>query len=525
MTTPDPGHRSPARRGAWLLVLAGLLLAGCAVAPLPREHSHALPPWEIDETRMGRWVAEQAVDHPGLSGFTLLADGRDAFALRALLTLRADRRLDIQTYLMGDGLTTRVLLSRVLEAAERGVEVRLLLDDFGAAGQGDWLAALDSHPNIQVRVYHPLSLGRGSLVTRVLASLPVLGRQHRRMHNKLWIADNALAIVGGRNLGDEYYSASEPGNFADLDLLTLGPVVAPLSTSFDLYWNHGLAQPIQRYHAAAPDAWRTFQETLDVRLREEADSDYFVALRRWQKKRDRGRLVDTLRWGEAEALWDPPGKPARRGRPPLATTMAGQLWARAEPEESLSLVSAYLVPTAAGSRLLQALAESGVEVVLVTNSLEATDVPMAHGAYASRRAALVESGVALFELRAEHEGREEDAIGVPGTSTSTLHIKALAVDGERVFVGSANADPRSVWWNSEVGVLAVSRELAEDFRVLVEGGAAPGLSYAVVRDAKGRLGWLTEIDGRVVRLKREPGSAWRHVNAWLSRVLRLERWL
>ncbi|MFO7646728.1 phospholipase D family protein [Halomonas campaniensis] len=525
MTTPDAAGPSPARRGGWLLALACLLLAGCAAAPLPREHSFALPPWEVADTALGEWTTRQAADHPGLSGFTLLADGRDAFALRALLTLRAERRLDIQTYLMGDGLTTRVLLLRVLEAAERGVEVRLLLDDFGAVGQGDRLAALDSHPNIQVRVYHPLPVGRGSLATRVLASLPVLGRQHRRMHNKLWIADNALAIVGGRNLGDEYYSASEPRNFADLDLLTLGPVVAPLSMSFDLYWNHGLAQPIGRYHGAEPDAWRALKGALDAGLREEADSDYFAALRQRQEERDRDRLVDELRWGEAEALWDPPGKPAWRGRPPLATTMAGQLWARAEPEESLSLVSAYLVPTAAGSRLLQALAESGVRVVVVTNSLEATDVPVAHGVYAPHRAALVASGVALFELRAEHEGGEEDAIGVPGTSASTLHIKALAVDGERVFVGSANADPRSVWWNSEVGVLAVSRGLVDDFEVLVEGGASPALSYAVLLDDQGRLGWLTQVDDRPVWLEREPGSAWRHFNAWLSRTLRLERWL
>lgn len=501
-----------------------LLLAGCAGAPQPRVHTTALPPWEVAETPLGRWAAEQAEAHPGQSGLALLANGKDAFAVRGLLTARAERRLDIQTYLMGDGLTTRVLLARVLDAAERGVEVRLLIDDIGAVGQGQRLAALDSHPNLQVRVYHPLPVGRANLATRVLATIPVLPRHHRRMHNKLWIADNALAIAGGRNLGDEYYNASEPRNFADLDLLAVGAVVEPLSMSFDLYWNHGLAQPVGRYHRVEADAWRALREELAARLAEESDSDYFQALRQRHEERDRQRLVDVLHWGQAEALWDPPGKPAWRGRPALDETMAGQLWARVAPEARLSLVSAYFVPTAEGSRVLQELAESGVAVEVVTNSLEATDVPVVHGAYMPHRRALLESGVALFELRAEHADGEGATMGMPGTSASALHIKALAIDEETVFVGSANADPRSVWWNSELGVLAESEGLAREFRELVEEGASPELSYRVTLDDD-RLGWETRHEGEMVRLAREPGGPWRHANAWLTRLLRLERWL
>ncbi|MGJ7458423.1 phospholipase D family protein [Halomonas sp. MA07-2] len=502
-----------------------MLLAGCAAAPMPRDHTTALPPWEVAETRLGGWAAEQAEAHPGQSGLALLANGLDAFAVRGLLAARAERRLDIQTYLMGDGLTTWVLLARVLDAAERGVMVRLLIDDIGAVGQGERLAALDSHPNLQVRVYHPLPVGRANLATRVLATIPVLSRHHRRMHNKLWIADNALAIAGGRNMGDEYYSAGEPRNFADLDLLALGPVVEPLSMSFDLYWNHGLAQPVGRYHRVDADAWQALYGELAAQLDEERDSDYFSALRQRQEERERSRLVDALHWGHAEALWDPPGKPARRGRPALAETMAGQLWERVAPEARLSLVSAYFVPTAAGSRALQGLAESGVEVEVVTNSLESTDVPVVHGAYMPYRRALLESGVALFELRAEHDNGEGPAMGVPGTSVSALHIKALAVDDDTVFVGSPNADPRSVWWNSELGVLAESEGLAREFRELVEEGVSPELSYRVTLDDKGRLGWETLHDDEMVRLAREPGGPWRHANAWLSRFLRLERWL
>nr|WP_284047890.1 phospholipase D-like domain-containing protein [Halomonas gemina] len=358
-----------------------------------------------------------------------------------------------------------------------------------------------------------------------MASLPVAGRQHRRMHNKLWLADNAVGIVGGRNLGDEYYSAGSPRNFADLDLLVMGPVMAPLSRSFDLYWNHGLAQPIGRYRQADPDAWRVLRNRLAAWLEARSDSTYFAALRERYENRSRSRLADSLHWGEAEALWDPPGKPARRGRPPLAETMAGQLVRRLAPESRLLLVSAYFVPTSAGSRRLQAMAEAGIEVTVVTNSLEASDVPLVHGAYAPYRAGLLESGVALFELRGDLAADGDPHDERVGSSGSVLHIKALGVDRDRLFVGSANADPRSVWWNTEVGVLAVSEPLLDDFMAFVAEGASPQQSYALELDVRGRLHWLTLIDGRPVHLDREPGSAGARLLAWLSGLLGLEPWL
>ncbi|MDR9438965.1 MAG: phospholipase D family protein [Halomonas sp.] len=502
-----------------------LLLAGCTASPVLREHATALTPEAVASTALGHWARDQAEPHGRLSGLALLADGHDAFAMRSLLADQAEQRLDIQTYLMGDGITTRALLLRVLEAAERGVTVRLLLDDIGAVGQDARLAALDSHPRIQVRVYNALSLGRGHLVSRVLASLPVAGRQHRRMHNKLWLADNAVGIVGGRNLGDEYYNAGSPRNFADLDLLALGPVMEPLSRSFDLYWNHGLAQPIRRYRRADPDAWQALRDRLAVWLEARTASTYFTVLSERYESRFRSQLTDALHWGEAEALWDPPGKPARRGRPALVETMAGQLAQRVTPESRLLLVSAYFVPTEAGSRRLQALAEAGIEVTVVTNSLEASDVPVVHGAYAPYRAALLESGVALFELRGDLEGDGDPRDESVGSSASVLHIKALGIDQDRLFVGSANADPRSVWWNTEVGVLAESEPLLSDFTEFVAEGVGPQQSYVLELDARGRLHWLTLIDGRPVHLEREPGSAWARFLACLGGVLGLEPWL
>ncbi|MBA2780897.1 phospholipase D family protein [Billgrantia kenyensis] len=499
-----------------------LLLQGCAGNQVVREHATPLLPAEREATWLGQWARLSGSQHPDKSGFALLSSGQDAFSLRVLLSEQADRRLDIQTYLMGDGQTTRVLLTRLLAAAERGVEVRLLVDDIGAVGQGRTLAALDTHPNVQVRVYNPLGFARGTLTGRVLASAPQAARQHRRMHNKLWIADGALAIVGGRNLGDEYYSASEPRNFTDLDLLTLGPVVDSLSHSFHLYWNHGLAQPIARYHRADHSAWRQLQASLGDWFEANAGSPYFADLRQRYADIEQGPLVGRLHWGEGVALWDPPGKPAWHGRPAFERTMAGALYETlGQPKESLVVVSAYFVPGRLGTQLLSEMADSGVAVDVFTNALEATDVPIAHGAYQVRRQELLDSGVGLYELRAEGEPDDGIAFGV-GSSASALHIKALGIDDERVFIGSPNADPRSVWWNTEVGVVATSPSLAAELQELIAIGKSPSLSYRVSAAETGGLDWHTVLQGESVRLTREPGGFWRHLGAALGRIAWLE---
>lgn len=287
----------------WLSVLLLCsLLAGCTHA-VTREHHTTLA---LEEGR-GTWLGEQAyqalAEQTEPDGFALLANGQEAFAARVGLIRQAQRELNIQTYLLGEGQTTRLILSQLLNAAEEGVRVRLLVDDFGAVGQGDRLAALASHPSIHVRVYNPLPVGRGHMFTRVLASVVNPAQQHRRMHNKLWIADNSVAIVGGRNLGDEYFDANDSRNFADLDFTTIGEVVPELSRSFDLYWNHGLAQPIERYHQVADNAWQTLATELEEWLDDNADSEYFTQLRSQPRS---APPWETLHWGEGLAMWDAP---------------------------------------------------------------------------------------------------------------------------------------------------------------------------------------------------------------------------
>lgn len=515
---------STKRCSHWLLAATiTTLLAGCTHTVV-REHHVSLEPPEARQTWLGNQAALALDAQPDPDGFALLANGQAAFAVRAGLIRQAQQTLDIQTYLLGDGQTTRLVLSKLIEAAEQGVRVRLLVDDIGATGQGGRLAALSSHPAIHVRVYNPLSVGRGHLVPRVLASVVNPTQQHRRMHNKLWVADNSVAIVGGRNLGDEYFDANDARNFADLDLITIGEVVPTLSDSFDLYWNHGLAQPIERYHQVDANAWLSLKMELADWLDNNADSDYFTELRRQPRS---APPWDTLHWGKGIALWDAPGKVAHSGTPDWQSTLMGDLTAATTLNERLILISAYFVPTERGVERLVELAQQGVEVDIITNSLEATDVAMVHGAYAPWRQALLESGVALYELRPEQESSssvDRGEMRVPGASASALHIKAIRYD-DQLFVGSFNADPRSVFWNTEVGVLARSESLLQAFNELVAVGQKPSISYRVVLADNGKLNWQFEREGQLEVLTKEPGSVWRHFNAWLSHTLRLERWL
>ncbi|HSP58469.1 MAG TPA: phospholipase D family protein [Halomonas sp.] len=520
-----PPERSWGLRGVLLCCLLALT-AGCTTHPVTREHTTALRPAEIEATDLGRWTREASREEGGDSGFALLAEGEEALAVRAHLVDEAERRLDIQAYLIDEGQTTHALLRRLLDAAERGVEVRLLLDDLGAVGQNARLAALDSHPNIQVRVFNPVAIGRGHLASWVLAAAPEVRRTHRRMHNKLWITDNAVAITGGRNLGDAYFNAGGPRNFADLDLLAVGPVVDALSLSFDLYWNHGLARPIGRYHRVEAGAWEPLHDALGVRLAERDEALGMATLRGHEGVAAKEALLGVLHWGKGEALWDPPSKIRTPGRPRFDMTLAGALHERVMPLDSrLVIISAYFVPLARGTRLLVELAESGIKIDVITNALSASDMPWVHGDYAARRPELLASGVRLFEMRAEQEANDDSA-GLAGarSPTSSLHIKALGFDDDQVFVGSFNVDPRSLWWNTETGVLVESESLSADFHALAEIGMAPALSYEVGLDDNGDIFWETQIDGERVRLEREPGSRWQHFSAWLSRKLGLAPW-
>lgn len=513
-----------------LLLLILLALGGCASAP-PPEPSHVLP---VQGTRLDNEISERAAVHPGQSGFHLLASSVDAFLARAELIRKAQRSLDVQYYIVHDGLTTRALIRELLHAADRGVRVRILIDDTSSDGWDYELGALAAHPNIQVRLFNPLHLGRSTGVTRNLGRLFNLSEQHRRMHNKLLLADNSVAIVGGRNLGDEYFDAKAEMNFSDLDLMGVGPVAQSLGQSFDQYWNSRISRPIEDYLWGDPDLdeLNRMRHKLDHYLAKERvkSSSYIARLNRSSDRPHLQNWLDDLVWAPGKAVWDTPLKVLDQGDPKGEQLLSTQLQPLFdEVSKELILVSAYFVPTSAGVDYLTQRAESGVSVRLLTNSLEATDVPAVHAGYAPYRLELLEHGVKLYELRADPDQRLSGAPWmVRGSSSASLHSKAAVFDQQKVFVGSLNFDPRSVLWNTEVGIIVDSPELADQVRRLALASMSPSVSYQVKiapNSDPPKLVWIEERGGKLVALDREPGNAWRRLNVWIAGAIGLEKML
>ena len=400
-------------------MLFTLLLVGCATPRLPHEISEAIP---ASESAFGRSIQAQAAAHEGRSGFRLLPNSSEAFKARAELIRNAQKSVDLQYYIVHNGLSTRALVRELLLAADRGVRIRILLDDTASDGQEQVIATLAVHRNIQIRVFNPLHLGRSTVVTRTMGRLLDLSQQHRRMHNKLWLADNSAAIVGGRNLGDEYFDAKPDLNFTDMDLLCIGPVAEQLGHSFDQYWNSALSQSISDFLVNKPTAQdllesrQRLEQSLELsRIENKALYDHLMTYRAhpqlatWRKQ---------LIWAHNKAMWDAPSKVLADGEPARALLMATQL----RPEldrvnNELIMISAYFVPQKPGMDYLLGRADAGVDVRLLTNSLEATDVPAVHGGYAPYRKALLEHGVKLYELRRQPDdpGRS-DSFGLSGGS-------------------------------------------------------------------------------------------------------------
>jgi putative cardiolipin synthase len=512
-------------------VLLATFLHGCANFDLKIEPSQTLP---ASDSAFGRSVQAQAAPYQGQSGFRLLPDSTEAFTARAELIRNAQSSLDLQYYIVHDGISTRILVNELLKAADRGVRVRILLDDTTSDGLDVTIATLAAHPQIQIRVFNPLNLGRSTGVTRTMGRLFNLSQQHRRMHNKLWLADNSMAIVGGRNLGDEYFDAKPNLNFTDIDMLSVGPVAEQLGHSFDQYWNSALSKPIDAFISSKPttkdlENTRTrLEESLEENRRQNHALYQQLMAFTTEPRLDIWRKE--LIWAWNQALWDAPSKVLAKGEPDPQLLLTTQLAPELDGvSKELVMVSAYFVPGKPGLVYLTGRADAGVSVLLLTNSLEATDVPAVHGGYAPYRKALLEHGVQLFELR--RQPGDESGSGPRlfssksyGDSDSSLHSKAIIFDRQKSFIGSFNFDPRSVLWNTEVGVLVDSPELAARVRELALQGMAPPLAYKVELE-KDQVVWVTEDDGKMHTLTKEPGSWWRRFNAWLSNTVGLERML
>lgn len=491
-----------------------LLFTACASLPadVPRTESKALS--NTSDTRLGQGVGELTRAHPSQSGIRALPVANEAFAARILLARNAQRSLDLQYYIWHRDTTGQLLWEEVWRAAERGVRVRMLIDDANTAGLDAMLATLDAHPNIELRLFNPFA-NRGFRAGDFLSDFT---RVNHRMHNKSFTADNQVAIVGGRNIGDEYFGANMEVGFQDLDVMTVGPVVREVSQEFDLFWNSASAYPgASLWPPAASDGLAQLQASWEANRNRQEARDYIEATSRTPLVTQvmQGKL--DFEWTSAHVLHDDPAKALQ---PTDRTDL--QMLPRLEkalgrPDKELDLVSPYFVPGKDGTAGLTALAKRGVKVRVLTNSLSATDVAPVHAGYAKYRKELLEAGVTLYELKpgaaVPPPDKESRPHGMPGSgstgggSAASLHAKTFAADRKRIFVGSFNLDPRSARLNTEMGVLIDSPRLAGQLSSQLD-SSLPNAAYQVRLTPQGDLEWIErDASGQQTIYTSEPGTS------------------
>lgn len=467
-------------------------------------------------------VEEVAKHHPGRSGVRLLPHGLDAFSLRVHSARLAQRCIDVQTYIWRDDSTGRFIVRELLLAADRGIRVRILIDDMDARARDLALEALDAHPRISVRIFNPFRTRSGLL--RTIAEISQRGRRlNHRMHNKSWVVDHAIAISGGRNLGDEYFSSAESMNFVDLDVLLLGPAVNQTSLEFERYWSSSLSVPIAQLRKYV----RTKLDPAEhrARLDEHAHSATSVEYARKLEREDgiEALVHEPFVWSkDVRVVADDPRKALGAGSTAshVLDSMVDEI--RSASREVL-LVSPYFVPGVGGTAALRSLASQGANVEVLTNSLSATDVAIVHSGYMKYREPLLEGGVHLYELKSAAPAEERSTGFHVGSSRASLHTKAAVIDGERVFVGSFNIDPRSAELNCEMGVWIRSKTLARALTTRFRDATGLDRSFALRLSPDGKIVWAEREDGELRSHNREPHAGWlRHTLVKMLEALPIE---
>lgn len=497
---------------ALVVVLAvGGALEGCTSLPPLGKRTVTSAAVDTGSTRLGKGVAGVIADHPGKAGLIPLAQGRAAFAARAMLANAAERTLDVQYYMWHNDTTGKLLFAALRAAAVRGVRVRLLLDDNNTTGMDQLLVGLDSLPNMEVRLFNPFAMR----TMRPLGYLTDFARLNRRMHNKTFTADNQVTIVGGRNVGNEYFDAGSDVLFVDLDVIAVGPVVREVSQDFDVYWNSKSAYPVKLLIKPDPNAQALValdQIASDPDARQyldEVKNTPFV-----EKLADRSIKLE---WATTQFVSDDPAKVLGQEAP--SGKMAPQLQALVgTPKQSFELVSPYFVPGQRGYDLLVQWRAQGKDVTVLTNSLEATDVAAVHAGYTNWRTPLLKTGVTLYELRAAPGAPSRKSIigtgsgsgagggsSGGGSSGASLHAKTFEVDGERIFIGSYNVDQRSRNLNTEMGLLVESPTMAQQLAASFKSNMTER-AYQVKLAPDGSLYWIGTQKGIVTRYTTEPGT-------------------
>ncbi|PSO32536.1 hypothetical protein C7G41_12885 [Bradyrhizobium sp. MOS002] len=496
-----------------VLIWIAQVISGGAIGARPDHPRPVSTAFEdFTSTGLGHFFGPASDKHSGLSGFSLLSHGRDAFIVRLALADLAERSLDMQYYMWDGDTTGRIVVDHVMKAADRGVRVRLLVDDPFYKDSDSIKACLDAHPNVEIRLFNPLANRRWSILDFIFD----FGRVNRRMHNKLMVADNTAAIVGGRNIGDIYYGVNTIANYRDLDVLAVGPVVRDLSRVFDRYWNSCSTVPIaaivDRAHGADD------LDAVMVRLRQAiAASHYPYPIQQDldELAAQSAELRDNLVWAHGRIIADDPETIARgEESDDVVEFIRGRI---AQLKEELLVESPYFVLPARAQATVKALHERNVRVRVLTNSLASNDMLPAHSGYAKTRRRLLENGMELYELRPDTDAFRPGWSFLSGRSPAALHTKAMAFDGEAVFIGSFNLDPRSAVINTEAGLYIESPELAKQLRAYMETGVLPVNSYRTFLDTNDKIVWETVKDDKILRYHDEPETGFRRrfvANLW-----------
>ncbi len=500
---------------AWQLWLCSSLslLVGCASLPEPKVEWHEHQAQDTSNTAWARTIAQPVAEHRGHSGVQLLTHGLDALSARLAIADTAESTLDVQYYIWKPDNTGRLLANRLVRAADRGVKVRLLIDDVGTAASDDLLLALDTHTNIEIRLFNPIA----NRMFRVLSFLGSYGRVNRRMHNKSFTADHAITVVGGRNIGNHYFSSGDEREYVDLDVIAVGPAATEVTSMFDLYWFAPTTYPIDalKRKNISPGEAADIATSLRTEAEKIAALPEFAALAQNSVGAKITHRTPTLTWGRTRLLYDQPEK-VLLDRKDQSTHILPELRELGEQtQKELFVISPYFVPGDSGVEFFRTRREQGNRVIVLANSLASNDVTPVHVGYSRYRKPLLHAGVELYELKptiqvrasAQDKSRREHSAG------SGLHAKAFIFDRRVLFVTSFNLDPRSASLNTEMGLLIDMPELAGPF--------AESLEKTLSADAYrvefvpgpgpckecGSLVWITQENGVEARYTNEPESS------------------
>ncbi len=475
------------------MAAAIVFVSGCAGLPRHVDKSHTIALQDPATTTLGSIVASDEAGK-NLSGIRLLSSGEEALASLIALADHAERTLDIQYYIIHEDQSSLLLLHHVGLAADRGVRVRILVDDLNTAGQDRLFVQLGEHANIEVRLFNPFPNGRISTWTRILAAAPDMRRINHRMHNKLFVADNALAITGGRNIGDQYFTRDQYNNFIDLDVVAAGPIVPELSASFDEFWNSKYSFPVASI--AYPEDAAPPPPPVEERA-PTGNAD-------WLEHELDAHQVQ-LDWVPATVLADQPAKIASEAAPDEEVTIANDITAlMSSANQELIIISPYFVPGKDGVALMRKLIGRGVHIRILTNSLATTDSPLVHIGYSRYRVELLKMGVELRELRPKL-GMKRPRFHPFRGSNASLHAKALVIDEKIVFIGSLNMDVRSYRINSELGLVIRSTEIARQVTNLLDDISTDG-SYKLQLVGHDHIEWSSGEPGAMKIWHKDPDT-------------------